>query len=370
MDMSDEILTTAQAAKLLGISIRTAQLWIEHGSLPSWKTPGGHRRVRRSDILALMNAVEPKESSNSAIITVIADQPNLERYREILMSSGEYLVDGYDNVYAAMRAIGADLPAALVVELTPTHDERFELLCHLATDPAFGHMMVIVISHLSRSAIDQRCTLNPRLEVLAGDRMSSELPARIRAILRKASSETAGDAIKLHYPFPILPNESQRVAAVVRTGLLDTAPEDAFDRLTWLASHFLTMPIALMTLLTQRRQWFKSRHGLQTTETPREWAFCNYTILQKKIFAVDDLSRDPRFANNPAVIDEPKFRFYAGAPLVDDKGYALGSLCVIDSKPRKLNQTQEQTLSALASIAADEIKLRTTTRELSWMRKQ
>lgn len=148
--------------------------------------------------------------------------------------------------------------------------------------------------------------------------------------------------------------------------MVDTAPEAAFDRLTWLASQNLHMPVALMTLLTPTRQWFKSRQGLKLTQTPRSWAFCNHTVLQKDVFAVNDLSRETLFADNPAVANPLNFRFYAGAPIVDPDGFALGSLCVIDYQPRALDATQAQTLLALAELASDEVRLRAVNRQWRW----
>jgi excisionase family DNA binding protein len=236
-----DVLTTSQAAKLLGISVRTAQLWIESGSLRSWKTPGGHRRVYRSEVMALIN-----------------------RSR-------------------AAPGVSAALP---------------------------------------------------------------QLAARDAAKAPTASDETG------------------RLVALERSGLVDSAPERSFDRLTWLASKTLHMPVSLVTLLTSTRQWFKSRQGLEMTETPRDWSFCNRTILQRDVFTVEDLMLDPQFAHNPAVTGTPYFRFYAGAPVIDPEGFALGAMCVIDYKPRVLNDDERTALFALAEIASDEIRLRAAERQL------
>jgi GAF domain-containing protein len=121
-----------------------------------------------------------------------------------------------------------------------------------------------------------------------------------------------------------------------------------------------------MTLLTASRQSFKSRHGIEMAETPRSWAFCNQTILQRDVFEVEDLSADYRFADNPAVAGDPHFRFYAGAPVIDPDGFALGSVCVMDYVPRKLDRDEKQTLLALAAVASNEVRLRATDRQLRW----
>lgn len=240
-DASADVLTTSQAAKLLGISVRTAQLWIESGSLRSWKTPGGHRRVYRSDVMALINRSHPAPPASAAL---------------------------------------------------------------------------------------------------------PEFAARPGAQTLTATDET------------------QRLLALERSGLVDSAPERSFDRLTWLASNTLHMPVSLVTLLTSTRQWFKSRQGLEMTETPRDWSFCNRTILQRDVFTIEDLMLHQEFAENPAVVGAPYFRFYAGAPVIDPEGYALGAMCVIDYKPRVLKDDERTALSALAEIASDQIRLRAAERQL------
>ncbi|PWK34289.1 GAF domain-containing protein [Cupriavidus plantarum] len=241
--MEDTVLTTTQVARMLGISVRTAQLLIEGGTLTSWKTPGGHRRVFRAEVQAL---------------------------------------------------IARERPA-----LTP--------------------------------------------ETPAGETTS---------------------AVDAEGAYPVAADEARRLLAVERSGLVDTAPETAYDRITWLAAQTLSAPVALMTVLTPTRQWFKSRHGLEMSESPRSWAFCNHTVLQREVFVVNDLSTHLAFASNPAVAGAPHFRFYAGAPVRDPEGYALGSICVMDYAPRWLDADQKKALEALAAFASSEIRLAQTDRAL------
>src|SRR5688500_16200928 len=125
--MPTDILTTAQAARLLGISVRTAQLLIEGGSLTSWKTPGGHRRVYRADVEALVAGPDPSPAASSALVIVVASPDRLARYEEALRGVGECLTDGHDDVHAAAVAIGARLPAAVVVDLEDGDPERTAL---------------------------------------------------------------------------------------------------------------------------------------------------------------------------------------------------------------------------------------------------
>jgi excisionase family DNA binding protein len=156
--------------------------------------------------------------------------------------------------------------------------------------------------------------------------------------------------------FPVPDEEAQRLAALAATGLVDSLPEARFDRIVRLASKVTESPIALISLLTARRQWFKARVGLPAQQTPREWAFCSHAILQDGPFVVEDAISDVRFAGNPLVLAAPHMRFYAGVPLRDSSGMAMGTLCVIDREPRKLRAAELEALMDLAAIATKEIE--------------
>ena len=236
-DMSDDpILTTREAARLLGIAVSTAQQWIENGLLPAWKTPGGHRRVRLSAVSALLR----------------------ER---------------------------AGLPAA------------------------------------------------PRASAFSDFQHASGV-------------------------CPLPEDEAARLAALEASGLLDSEAEAVFDRLTFLATQVTESPMALLTLVDEGRQWFKSRIGVSFPETPREHAFCAYAILRDEPMLVPDAQQDLRFRDNPLVTGAPYIRFYAGVPLVDAQGYRLGALCVLDREPRRLRERELRALCELAEIAMEEIRRR------------
>lgn len=157
---------------------------------------------------------------------------------------------------------------------------------------------------------------------------------------------------------PLPENEIERLKILDSYEILDTTPEEAFDDLTALASQICGTPVALVSLVAENRQWFKSRYGLDVTETPRELSFCAHTILQDDILVVLDLSRDERFADNPLVTSDPNIRFYAGVPLKTTEGHALGTLCVVDQIPRSLSLQQTKALEVLGRQVISQLALR------------
>ena len=160
-------------------------------------------------------------------------------------------------------------------------------------------------------------------------------------------------------PPPIPAEEQERLADLCALDILDTEPERAFDNLTRLASILTGAPIALISLVDTDRQWFKSRFGLDVTETSRDISFCGHAILTDSILVVPDALEDDRFAENPLVLGPPYIRFYAGVPLSGDLGLRIGTLCVIDTEPREgLTATEEEGLRALATTVVDELELR------------
>ncbi len=150
--------------------------------------------------------------------------------------------------------------------------------------------------------------------------------------------------------------EKRRLTALKRLGILDTAPEERFDRLTNIVRRIYQVPIALITLIDDDRQWFKSRQGLDVDETPRSVAFCDYTIRQDRMLIVEDATSDIRFRNNPLVTGPPYIRFYAGMPIREPGGFRIGSLCIIDQVPRKVQEMDLDLLRSIASLVEDEIE--------------
>jgi K+-sensing histidine kinase KdpD len=154
-------------------------------------------------------------------------------------------------------------------------------------------------------------------------------------------------------------NENERIKALQDLNILDTLEEDAYDQLTLIASQICDVPIALVSLIHDNRQWFKSHHGLEARETPRDIAFCAHAINNpEEILMVEDAAKDERFHDNPLSTKAPNVIFYAGAPLNTSEGFCLGTLCVIGNKPKKLSNTQQTALKALANQVVAQLELR------------
>lgn len=159
---------------------------------------------------------------------------------------------------------------------------------------------------------------------------------------------------------PIPPDERERMKALLEYSVLDTAPEAVYDDIAHVAAGVCDTPIALIALIDGTRNWFKARVGVddELTESPRDISFCGHAILGQDIFEVTDAAVDERFADNPLVADQPKIRYYAGAPLITPAGHRLGTICAIDVRPRRLSGAQKDTLSALSRLVMRQLERR------------
>jgi hypothetical protein len=174
---------------------------------------------------------------------------------------------------------------------------------------------------------------------------------------------TAGGEISL----PLGPlAEQERLEALRAYQILDTPPEAAFDDLVKLASYICGTPTSLVTLVDSERQWFKARIGMEVDNTPREQAFCQYAMFSDSVFEVEDASQDPLFQHNPLVTDSPNIRFYAGAPLLTPQGHPMGTICAIDTVPRRLDAQQRDALRVLAREVVAHLELRRARIQLNY----
>ena len=160
-------------------------------------------------------------------------------------------------------------------------------------------------------------------------------------------------------------NEAERLAALKEYHILDTGTEQSYDDITALAAHICKVPVAMISLVDEVRQWFKSRLGMEQQQTPREVAFCAHAILQNEPFIVRDAAKDWRFAGSALVTGKPRIRFYAAVPLINPEGLALGTLCVVDHQPRQLSATQQKALEALSRQVMALLELRRVSSHLA-----
>lgn len=363
-NMEDPIITTREAAEILGVSVRTAQTWIEENALDSWKTPGGHRRVRRSAVTDLKARIAAEKIDGPALVVVHAPQHRVGRFVELLSVMPECTVRASSDAFQTLLCVGHLLPSVIVVDLDAGSPDCTRLVKTILEHPAVGHTHVIIVGDVAAANGLALSSAGRRLHRIADNKAANALQTTVRrllgdgsALITQAAEPLVGDPAA---------NERQRLAAVAACGLIDSPAEEAFDEITRLAATFLETPIALLTLLTPERQWFKSHWGLEARETPRSWAFCNFTILEDDVFVVEDATTDLRFVENPLVTGEPHIRFYAGANIRDIQGYRLGSLCVIDRKPRRLLKSQRDALTALGRLASDRVNLLNMERKLRW----
>ncbi|MEL6536415.1 MAG: GAF domain-containing protein [Bacteroidota bacterium] len=253
----------------------------------------------------------------------------------------------YKGVLFDARQILVISPQAqswLVNEWLVKITHRFPHKVHLAvvnSGEFFGKIVVNrILDHLDRKAAQ-----------LVSAVFTTELEAREwlqYSLYRKKTADAP--------PRPF--NEKERVLALERYWILDTEPEEEFDGLTALVAELLQVPISLISLLDGDRQWFKSKVGLEIKETARSVSFCQYAIMQEGVYEVTDALDHQLFKANPLVVGSPKIRSYAGAPLKTSEGFHLGTLCVIDQKPRRYTEHERGVLKEYARVVVSLIEER------------
>lgn len=349
-----DVLTTAKAAELLGVSTRTAQLWVESGQLPSWKTPGGHRRIPRQAVLDLIEnpVAEPVVRAHAIIF---AGEGRGDQWRRIGLPALGLLVDVAEDM-ETMRTWLATIPPMLIIVESAEQDERRKLLSSLEKDVRFGKTMIV--NAAARNAAE------PVMVGANGVRMKMLVDIQASAMALVELLLANGHAPTLPTAFRTPWNERARLRAVAQSGLVGSEPELGFDRLVRLAAHAANAPIAMFTLITEAEQWFKSRVGFDGAATPRDWAFCNETLVANEFTVIEDMSTRKSLAENPTLSDPYSFRFYAGAPVRDPLGFVLGSICVIDVKPRTLSEAEREAMVTIADAASSMIRNRVLEHEL------
>lgn len=347
--MMKDILTTANAAELLGVSIRTAQLWVESGRLPSWKTPGGHRRIPRQAVLDLIEdpAHEPLDLAANAVI--LAGKGRGSDWVEVGLPGAGLLIEVADDVGHLRKLLEPAPPTLLIVE-NAEEVERKKLVTAISGDPRYRETLIFTMTEKGAGSPAARSDKRVQMRMLPSALAASE------AVIDHLKARLLDD-LDNNPSFARPLNEKARLEAVRRTALVGSEADNRFDRLVRLAAFVTRAPIAMFTLITKDQQWFKSRVGFDGEGTSRDWAFCNETLVANEITVIEDLSRDKTFETNPT-LDEPYgFRFYAGAPVRDPQGFALGSVCVIDTVPRSLKSEERDALITIAEAVSNLIRL-------------
>ena len=306
-------------------------------------------RARPATAAALEPRPLPAPTDRTALI---ATDPEPARVlTAAIAADGSPLVVAAD-VHALLRKVTEDRPAVVILQRRFAGSDAIELTRAIrAMNPADPTTPAIVIVAARQDEMDIDAgnragvtdwLLWPFKETYARTRMQSWV---LREPLR-------------WQPAPLPENEGRRLDALHALNLLDTPPEERFDRYTRIAAQLFDVPIALVSLIDTDRQWYKSRHGIELTETPRDTAFCAHTILDNAVLQVPDALQDARFADSPYVAGEPRVRFYAGAPLAAADGSLLGALCVVDRRPRQLDEQQLGLLRDLANLVQAELAVR------------
>ena len=348
-----DILTTAEAAHLLGISTRTAQLWVESGQLASWKTPGGHRRIPRQAVLTLIDR-PTQQAGVRAHAIVFAGKGRGAAWRDAGLRGLGLLLHTTEDVQQVRTWLASTPPMLIVVE-DADEGERRRLLAALHEDHRLEKTTIVSLTMSNSDAPVLSAPQRVQLKMLAD--VSATSLSIVKQLMKEVRKKPASG-------FAVPWNERARLVAVRDSGLLGSAPDADFDRLVKLAAHAIRAPIAMFTLVTQNQQCFKSRTGFDGATTPRDWAFCNETLVANELTIIEDLSKAPQFAQNPTIAEPYGFRFYAGAPVRDPFGFALGSTCVIDVVPRTLSGNEREALNTIAESASNLIRLRTLERQI------
>lgn len=350
-----DVLTTAEAAQLLGISTRTAQLWVESGQLSSWKTPGGHRRIPRQAVLDLKSPPVQQQQGVRAHAIIWAAEGRGAQWRTTGLRGLGLLLQVSEDAHEVRDWLALTPPMLIVVE-DADKSERKRLVSSLANDGRANGTTVIGLARTHRNVPIMR---GPhRIEMAMLPDVSATSAAIVKHLMQTRDEVEP-------YAFPKPWNERARLVAVAQSGLIGSASDPRFDRLIRLAAHAIKAPIAMFTLVTEGEQWFKSRTGFDGANTPRDWAFCNETLVANELTVIEDLSKSDIFSQNPTLAEPYGFRFYAGAPVRDPLGFALGSACVIDVVPRTLSENEREALSTIADATTDLIRLKALEREIS-----
>jgi ribonuclease BN (tRNA processing enzyme)/DNA-binding response OmpR family regulator len=305
------------------------------------------RRRRRTEPGVLTASASALPESSSSVV-VFARTPEIVGVLGGVATAERLDVTVTGDLRHTLAAVDAERPGVVLVEAVDD-DGGFDLVSAIRElDAPYGADVPIIMVGPAEARWRPDAIETGITEWLVWPASEFFVRTKLRAwLLRRASRwENA----------PPARDESGRLRALRDLRVLDTEPEERFDRFTAQISSALDVPVALVSLVDEDRQWFKSRHGVEVTETPREMALCAHAILGDDLLEVPDALADPRFADNPAVVNPPRMRFYAGMPLRLDNGHCVGTLCVADQRPRRLDPEQADELRRVAALVVDELQ--------------
>jgi phosphoribosyl 1,2-cyclic phosphodiesterase/DNA-binding response OmpR family regulator len=275
------------------------------------------------------------------VLMAMADPGRIEKMRKIV--AGDQLRETVVDPKEAAAAVAREAPSLLVLEHDGDHEKAAAVAKEIRAEMPDLPIM-LVTDHGEEG---------PGHGGLFTDRLAEPFsPQYARARMRAALMRRASRWVRALRP----PDEEKRLATLHKLGILDTEKEERFDRITRLAAAMFNVPVALITLIDRERQWIKSSAGVDVTETSRDEAFCSHVVADRKPLLIQDARNDPRFAENPLVTDGPKIRFYAGYPLFMDDGSCVGTLCLVDNKPRDFGGRGLALLSDMAQLAKKELE--------------
>ena len=295
---------------------------------------------------------DPALAQSIHTVLVAVGNPQINRFLEDAVADDGVRLMPVQDCDAIPAMVRSERPSLVLLQHGLKHCDAINVCRTLREDrSAGGADLPIVLLRASENPVDQQ------REAEAGVTDWLILPCskeyartRIRAwILREACRWKIA---------PLPDDEEQRLRTLQESGLLDTEAEERFDRFTRIAAALFEVPIAFISLVDKERQWFKSRQGMDVTETPRDQAFCAHAILRNDVMQVSDAHADDRFADNPLVAREPHVRFYAGAPLSLGGGSPVGTLCVVDHRPRNFDEDQLSLLRDLSKLVEREFQIK------------
>jgi phosphoribosyl 1,2-cyclic phosphodiesterase/CheY-like chemotaxis protein len=300
--------------------------------------------VARARRFRAQTRIEPALAERSVLLG-IADTKIAAALSEAIRAEG---IDAkfFSDVGEAQELIANDGPSLAILEHAPPRVDGIETCRAIRRQQNDQEQLpVVVVAAQEDHELDAGACVT---DWLIKPFSAAYARTKIRAWVLRAACRWIRAAIP--------EDEQRRVAALRALRILDSEPEDRFDRITRLASALFNAPIALVSLVDSNRQWFKSCYGLDVKETSRDAAFCAHVVYDREPMIVPDTFLDTRFADNPLVVDEPRIRFYAGYPLILDEGDCIGTLCVFDTRPRSLQDSDLARLQDLADLVVQEVQ--------------